>query len=46
MWAIWVKYLLPQALNGCLKCKKSPNLVTLVPAKGTKKAKSSLEWFS
>ena len=30
MWAIWVKYLYPPALNGCPKCKKSPNLVTLV----------------
>ena len=30
MWAIWVKYLLLPALNGCPKCKKSPNLVTLL----------------
>ena len=30
MWAIWVKYLLPQALDGCPKCKKLPNLVTLI----------------
>ena len=29
MWAIWVKYMLPAALNVCPKCKKSPNLVTL-----------------
>ena len=29
MWAIWVKKLLPTALNGCPKCKKSPNLVSL-----------------
>ena len=26
---IWVKYLLPPALNGCPKYKKLPNLVTL-----------------
>ena len=25
----WAKLLLPNALNGCPKCKKSPNLVTL-----------------
>ena len=30
MWAIWVKLLLPLALNGCPKCKKLPNLVTLI----------------
>ena len=30
VWAIWVKYLLPPASNGFPKCKKSPNLVTLV----------------
>ena len=29
MWAISVKYVLPPALNGCPKCKKLPNLVTL-----------------
>ena len=29
MLAIWVKYLLPPALNGCPKCKKSHNMVTL-----------------
>ena len=29
MLAIWVKYLLPPALNGCPKCKKLPILVTL-----------------
>ena len=33
MWATWVKYLLPLALNGCPKCKKSPNLVTLLRGK-------------
>ena len=32
------KKLLPQALNGCPKCKKSPNLVTLL---GTNTAKLS-----
>ena len=31
MLEIWAKLLLPNALNGCPKCKKSPNLVTLVP---------------
>ena len=31
MWAIWVKWLLPPALNDCPKCKKSPNPVTLEP---------------
>ena len=30
MWAIWTKYLLPQALKSCPKCNKFPNLVTLV----------------
>ena len=29
MWDIWINLLLPKALNGCPKCKKSPNLVTL-----------------
>ena len=29
LWAIWAKYLLPQALKSCPKCKISPNLVTL-----------------
>ena len=29
MWVIWVKKLLPPALNRCPKCKKSANLVTL-----------------
>ena len=28
---IWANLLLPNALNGCPKCKKSPNLVTLFP---------------
>ena len=30
MWEIWANYLLPKALKRCPKCKKSPNLVTLV----------------
>ena len=30
---IWVKYLLPSALNACPKSKKSPNLGTLAVAK-------------
>ena len=32
LWAIWVIYLLPPALTDCPRCKKSPNLVTLVLA--------------
>ena len=32
MYEIWAKLLLPNALNGCPKCKKSPNLVTLILA--------------
>ena len=30
MWEIWAKKLLPEALKSYPKCKKSPNLVTLV----------------
>ena len=33
MWAIWVKLLLPPALNGCPKSNKSPDLVALVVTK-------------
>ena len=29
MWAIGAKYFLPQAFKSCLKCNKSPNLITL-----------------
>ena len=32
MWAIWAKQLLPPALKSCLKCNKSPDLVTLLTA--------------
>ena len=35
MWEIWANELLPPALNGCPKCKKSPNLVTLQLTKFT-----------
>ena len=36
-WEIWAKELLPKALKSCLKCKKLPNLVTLVTnARGQK----------
>ena len=30
MWAIWAKFMLPQASKSCPKCNKSPNLVTLL----------------
>ena len=38
IWAIWVKYVLPRALKSCLKCNKSPNLVTLLGI--------SISWFN